>query len=76
MCIKEVRARALFDIGPSHSFMCESFATTHSFELLELVDPMDILTADTYTYMQNFIHECPIVIGDYTLPIDMLLYRL
>nr|CAD1834977.1 unnamed protein product [Ananas comosus var. bracteatus] len=70
-----IRVRALFDTGASHSFIDRLFAELHGILLVSLLHPGHVVVPDHTLDIREYCPSCPIRVGDWILPVDLLALR-
>nr|CAD1827542.1 unnamed protein product [Ananas comosus var. bracteatus] len=73
--IRGTRARALFDIGASHSCIAASFAPAHNIEVMHNEDYWSVNIPEHSFRVYDECLDCPVQIGDWIMPIDLLVLK-
>nr|CAD1821723.1 unnamed protein product [Ananas comosus var. bracteatus] len=70
-----IRVRALFDTGASHSFIDRLFVELHGIPFIFLLHPGQVVVPDHTLDIQEFCPSCPVRVGDWIMPVDLLALR-
>nr|CAD1830060.1 unnamed protein product [Ananas comosus var. bracteatus] len=68
----DIRIRALFDTGASHSFIDRQFAELHSIHLAPTLHLGRVIVPDHTLDVREFCPRCPVRVGDWIMPVDLL----
>nr|CAD1837520.1 unnamed protein product [Ananas comosus var. bracteatus] len=73
--INEVRSRAMFDTGATHSFISRSFARMHDIELQESKSTWRVSGPGRDFLVRKECSTYPVRLGDWIMPIRMLVLK-
>ncbi len=70
--LNKIRYRTLFDTGAPHSFISQSFATTHGLNIVETKHIRWVRVPEHAFGVKKMCRSCPIKIWDWIMPANLL----